>query len=238
MPSKYSQVAGASNLNKDSQESGLPVKTGAPLVSANLKSDLQLHVVLHRMPLDGKIKKQLERMKGAQTFNYDSDSTVGYGEDDFENEGQDEVDLEHEGQGKRDIQEEGIAVEENQTTDVNVEDLLTAEDNFDIENNARTEAEVDCDEGRGSVEFVADVETPQPKMKLVLKEFNLKKHKKNVNAIKMRCSVCQVKLYGYKEMNNHMTEEHPDFKVKCTYCTHTFKNILARNRHHKQHEQY
>ena len=157
----------------------------------------------------------------------------GYGEDDFENEGKDEVDLEHEGQGKRDIQEEGIAVEENQTTDVNIEDLLTAEDNFDIENNARTEAEVDCDEGRESVEFVADVEIPQPKMKLVLKEFNLKKHKKNMNAIKMRCSVCQVKLYGYKEMNNHMTEEHPDFKVKCTYCAHTFRNILARNRHHK-----
>ena len=134
-----------------------------------------------------------------KTFNYDSDSTVGYGEDDFENEGQDEVDLEHEGQVKRDIQEEGIAVEENQTTDVNIEDLLTAEDNFDIENNARTEAEVDCDEGRESVKFVADVETPQPKMKLVLKEFNLKKHKKNMNAIKMRCSVCQVKLYRYRK---------------------------------------
>ena len=233
MPSKDSQVAGASNLNKDSQESGLPVKMGATLVSANLKSDLQLHVVLHRMPLDEKIKKQLERMKGAQTFNYDSDSTVGYGEDDFENEGQDEVHLEHEGQGKRDIQEEGITAEENQTTDVNIEDLLTAEDNFDIENNARTEAKVDCDEGRESVEFVADVETPQPKMKLLLKEFNLKKHKKNVNAIKMRCSVCQVKLYGYKEMNNYMTEEPPDFKVKCIYCAHTFENILARNRHHK-----
>ena len=65
---KDSQVASASNLNKDSQESGLPVKMGAPLVSANLKSDLQLHVVLHRMSLDEKIKKQLERMKGAQNF--------------------------------------------------------------------------------------------------------------------------------------------------------------------------
>ena len=76
------------------------------------------------------------------------------------------------------------------------------------------------------MEFVADVETPQPKMKLLLKEFNLKKHKKNVNAIKMRCSVCQVKLYGYKEMNNHMTKEHPDFKVKCNYCACTCANIL------------
>ena len=76
-PSKDLQVAGASNLNKDSQESGMPVKMGAPLVSANLKSDLQPHVVLHRISLDEKIKKQLERMEGAQTFNYDSNSTVG-----------------------------------------------------------------------------------------------------------------------------------------------------------------